>query len=270
MTHKMNGQDPAGNPIPPDQLKTLIPALQAQREALAENGASPYQLGTLDKLIGIYKANDKMHDDAADAAASHKADLAASAAGKKKQAELDVENNPTNQAAAARGAALKTTDTTQAKNALKPTNDEWRQGVSADEKKKAELSENIAYNASEVAKILTRRPDLIGAVAGRATTAQQLIGNNDPDISAIGTHIHNMAMANSGVHGFRSQEGVVSYEKQVLNNFRNGPAAVAGALKASTGSVQTFIDNARPDNYKTHSKQGGAVRGMLQQQNGGQ
>jgi hypothetical protein len=65
------------------------------------------------------------------------------------------------------------------------------------------------------------------------------------------------------VHGFRSQEGVASFEKQVLNNFRNGPQAVAGALKATTGSVQTFIDNARPDTYKTHSKNGGALRGMI-------
>jgi hypothetical protein len=53
-----------------------------------------------------------------------------------------------------------------------------------------------------------------------------MIGNNDPDISALGVHVHNLAMANSGVHGFRSQEGVESYERQLLNNFKNGPAAM--------------------------------------------
>jgi len=105
-----------------------------------------------------------------------------------------------------------------------------------------------------------KRPEILGAVAGRFTNTQQMIGNNDPDISALGVHVHNMAMANSGVHGFRSQEGVESYERQLLNNFKNGPAAMAGALRASTGSVQTFIDNARPDTYKTHTKNGGAVR----------
>jgi hypothetical protein len=139
----------------------------------------------------------------------------------------------------------------------------WLPKVSADEKKKAELAENIAFNANEVSSILLRRPDLVGTIAGRVTNIQQAMGNNDPDISAIATHIHNMAMANSGVHGFRSQEGVESWEKQVLNNFKNGPRAVAGALRASVGSVQTFIDNARPENYKTHSKQGGASRGMM-------
>jgi hypothetical protein len=111
-----------------------------------------------------------------------------------------------------------------------------------------------------------KRPDILGTVGGRFTNAEQMIGNNDPDISALGVHVHNMAMANSGVHGFRSQEGVESYERQLLNNFKNGPAAMAGALRASTGSVQTFIDNARPDTYKTHSKMGGAVRGMMEPQ----
>jgi len=33
---------------------------------------------------------------------------------------------------------------------------------------------------------------------------------------------------------------------------------VNGALDANVKSVQTFVDNARPDTYKTHSKQGGA------------
>jgi hypothetical protein len=74
-----------------------------------------------------------------------------------------------------------------------------------------------------------------------------------------------MAMANSGVHGFRSQEGVQSYENQLLNNFHNGPKAVAGALRASVGSVQTFIDNAHPRTYRTHSANGGAIRGMMNQ-----
>ncbi len=138
----------------------------------------------------------------------------------------------------------------------------WVPKVSADEKKKAELAENIASNANDVASILLKRPDIVGAVAGRFTSIEQMVGNNDPDISALATHIHNIAMANSGVHGFRSQEGVQSFENVMLNNFKNGPKAVAGALAASASSVQTFVDNARPDTYKTHSKRGGALRGM--------
>jgi hypothetical protein len=41
-------------------------------------------------------------------------------------------------------------------------------------------------------------------------------------------------------------------------------SAVGGALKASVESVQTFIDNARPETYKTHSKMGGVLKGMAQ------
>ena len=265
LTHKLNGQDPAGNPIPPDQLKTLIPAMQAQRDQLAKNGANPYQLGTLYRSIHLYQANDKMHSDAADAVASHQADLAASAAGKKKQAKLDVENNPMNQAAAARGAALKTTDTTQAKNTLKPVSDEWRPGVTTMQKNKTDLAENIAENANAISSILLRRPDIVGAIGGRVTSTDQLVSNNDPDISALGTRIHNIAMASNGIHGQKGNEATEATAKLLLNKFKNGPGAVAGALNAMTGSVQTFIDEARPDGYKTHSKQGGALRGMMTQ-----
>lgn len=275
LTNKVNGFDINGAPIKHEDLPGMLSATQTQRDTLAKNGASDSQLKTLDNMIGIYKANlngldahaAKVAGDNAQAtkagqiAAETSPDAVKGEQGKAagiKQAQLDVENSPNNQAAAARGAATKTTAELNAKN-----NGSWNNNVGADEKKKAELAENIAFNANEVAKMVMKRPDILGSVAGRFTSAQQMIGNNDPDISALGVHIHNMAMANSGVHGFRSQEGVESYERQLLNNFKNGPAAMAGALRASTGSVQTFIDNARPEGYKTHSKQGGAVRGML-------
>jgi hypothetical protein len=136
---------------------------------------------------------------------------------------------------------------------------EWKPKVGADEKKKAELGENIAENANVINGILARRPDLVGKIAGRMTNVEQLSGNNDPDISSIGVAMHNLAMANSSVHGFRSNEGVQDTEKKILNGFKNGPQAVAGALKTNVDSVQTFIDNARPEGYQTHSKQGGAL-----------
>jgi hypothetical protein len=141
----------------------------------------------------------------------------------------------------------------------------WNPGTTADEKKKAELAENIAENTNQIGQILVRRPDLLGPAAGRFTAVQQMIGNNDPDIAKLGISVHNLAMANSGVHGFRSQEGVESTEKMILNGFKNGPQSIAGALRGLTTSTQTFIDNARPDNYKTHSKQGGALKGMGKQ-----
>jgi hypothetical protein len=262
MTHKLGGFKADGSPWGHDDLPQQITALQSQRDALAKNGANPYQLATINNTIGIMQAQ-------SDALDKH----AATVKQQGKQAELDAENSPQSIAGAAKKAGAIANAELPAKQALqqnaqdvkpvKPQSTDWNPGVGADEKKKAELAENIAFNANEVAKIVMKRPDILGAVAGRYTNAEQMVGNNDPDISALGVHVHNMAMANSGVHGFRSQEGVESYERQLLNNFKNGPAAMAGALRASTGSVQTFIDNARPQTYKTHSNQGGAVKGMM-------
>jgi hypothetical protein len=268
MTNKIHGFDQKGEPIKHDDLPAYISATQTQRDAMAKSGASDAQLTTLDNILGIYKANLNALD-------THAAGVKQQSAQAQKAGEITAESTPEAiKAAADKASAVSDAElpnklkVAQAQsdikaNAAKANAGDWLPKVGADEKKKAELAENIAFNANEVAKIVMKRPDILGAVAGRYTNAQQMIGNNDPDISALGVHVHNMAMANSGVHGFRSQEGVESYERQLLNNFKNGPAAMAGALQASTGSVQTFVDNARPESYKTHSKQGGAVRGMM-------
>lgn len=139
---------------------------------------------------------------------------------------------------------------------------QWLPKVGADEKKKAELAENIAENSNQLAQVFHSRPDMFGPAAGRFTTVEQMVGNNDPDIAKVGTLIHNIAMANSGVHGFRSQEGVKETEQLLLNHFKNGVQSMSSALVGLTKSTQTFIDNARPEGYKTHSKMGGALRGM--------
>lgn len=89
-----------------------------------------------------------------------------------------------------------------------------------------------------------------------------MIGNNDPDIAALGTAIHNIGMANNGIHGMKANEGVKDFEALTLNHFKNGPQAIGGALNESAKSVQTFIDAARPDTYKTSSAQGGALKAM--------
>jgi hypothetical protein len=258
MTHKLGGYKADGSPWNHDDLPQQISSLQSQRDALTKSGANPFQVATINNTIGIMQAQ-------SDALDKHAATFEQQKAQSKKAGEIAADMSPAGRALAQSNEKLaeQKQDNAASDRPTKPTNTDWNPGVGADEKKKAELAENIAFNANEVAQIVMKRPDILGAVAGRYTNAEQMIGNNDPDISALGVHVHNMAMANSGVHGFRSQEGVESYERQLLNNFKNGPAAMAGALRASTGSVQTFIDNARPQTYKTHTKQGGAVRGML-------
>jgi len=247
-----NGMDMKGNPMHADDLQSRVDNMTEQlTKYKATPNADPNTItavqSDIDHLSNLQGITDKRDQAAIDKATTQKQEQQKFSSDLQTQQKEAVDNNK---------AANKA-------NAAQATAGDWLPKVSADEKKKAELAENIAFNANEVAKIVMKRPDILGAVAGRYTNAEQMIGNNDPDISALGVHVHNMAMANSGVHGFRSQEGVESYERQLLNNFKNGPAAMAGALQASTGSVQTFVDNARPSTYKTHSKQGGAVRGMM-------
>jgi hypothetical protein len=268
LQNRLEGHKLDGNVYNHDELPGAIADLQATRDSMAKNNAaSPDVLKQIDGSIGSMKAKLDYLD-------QHKATVLSQTSQATTAGKIAGETSPDAIAGQAKLAGAKANAEVPAKIAAQDnaagnknggagSGSIWLPKVSADEKKKAELAENIAFNANEVAKIVMNRPDILGAVAGRFTNAQQMIGNNDQDISALGVHVHNMAMANSGVHGFRSQEGVESYERQLLNNFKNGPAAMAGALRASTGSVQTFIDNARPDTYKTHSKQGGAVRGMM-------
>ncbi len=132
LTNKIHGFDISGEPLKHDDLPTYISSAQTQRDAMAKNGASDAQLKTLDNMIGIYKANlgaldshaaDVTQKDAqakaAGTIAAQTSPDAVKAEGAKaagvKQAQLDVENSPSNQAAAARGAAQKATAEEQAK-----------------------------------------------------------------------------------------------------------------------------------------------------------
>ncbi|HEX3642349.1 MAG TPA: hypothetical protein VHV10_13745 [Ktedonobacteraceae bacterium] len=96
LTNKIHGYNIDGSAPKHDDLLTMIGTAQANRDQLAKNGASPQQLQAVDNMIGIYKAN-------LDSLDKHAADVQA----KNKQAQLDVENSPDNQAAAARGAGMK-------------------------------------------------------------------------------------------------------------------------------------------------------------------
>jgi hypothetical protein len=267
MTHKLGGYKADGSPWGHDDLPGQISSLQSQRDALAKSGANPYQLQTLDNTLNIYKSN-------LDALDKH----AASVAGQKSQAteagKIAAQNSPEGRSLSQSNEKLaeQKQDNAASDRPTKPQNVDsngnpvWVPGVSADEKKKAELSENVVFNSNNIASILQRRPDLVGKLAGRVTSLDQLAGTNDPDITSLGQDMHNIAIANVGIHGMRANDAVHDVEKNILNNFKNGPQAIGGALQSTAKSVQTFIDNARPDTYKTHSKNGGAMRAMVPQQ----
>jgi hypothetical protein len=267
MTHKLGGYKADGTPWNHDDLPQQISSMQSQRDALAKNNASPYQLGTIDNTIKILQSNQKALDD-------HAASVKQQSSQAEEAGKIAAQNSPEGRDLAAYNEKLKeqSQDNAASNRPTKPQNVDangnpvWVPGVSADEKKKAELSENVVFNSNNIASILARRPDLVGKVAGRFTSLDQMAGTNDGDITALQQDMHNIAMANVGIHGMRSNDAVHDVEKNILNNFKNGPQAIGKALKSSADSVQTFIDNARPATYKTHSTNGGAMRAMVPQQ----
>ena len=97
LQNRIEGHQLNGNVYNHDDLSNAIADLQANRDSLAKSAAtSPNVLKQVDATIGSMKAKLDYLD-------THKASLLA----QNKQAEEDVTNNPTNQAAAARGAKLK-------------------------------------------------------------------------------------------------------------------------------------------------------------------
>jgi hypothetical protein len=131
--------------------------------------------------------------------------------------------------------------------------------VPADVTKRAALAANVNENADGVTEIIGRRPDIVGSMGGRYTNVQQMIGSNDPDIQALGVRIHNMALAGNGAHGVRSAKAVNQTENELFNNFKTGPKGIAGAIAATRGSVQTFLNDEK--SFQTSGNRTGTTPG---------
>jgi hypothetical protein len=155
--------------------------------------------------------------------------------------------------------AATSTANTNARIAAKAPGAPGSAKVPADVTKRAALASNVLENSDAVEDILQRRPDIVGAAGGRYTNVQQLIGSDDPDIQALGVRIHNIALASNGAHGVRSFEAVRQTEDELFSHFKAGPHAIRGALQATRGSMQTFLDDER--NFQTHGNRAGSAGG---------
>jgi hypothetical protein len=127
LTHVMGGYDVSGAPVGHDKLPDALTALQTQRDALGKKGATPYQLGTLDNLIGIYRSNLSALDD-------HAASVVQKNAAAKAQGTADVANDPDNvQGAATKAAAVAQAQSDVKANAAKANGgSDWLPKVGAD------------------------------------------------------------------------------------------------------------------------------------------
>ena len=113
-------------------------------------------------------------------------------------------------------------------------------GPSMQEYQRADLSENLNENLDQLSEIVDRRPDLFGPIAGRWTTLKEFTGSDDPDIGALGAIKDMLGRAQISAHGMRSGAQVVEAANSILNSFKNGPAAVKGAIARARNSVATF------------------------------
>lgn len=128
--------------------------------------------------------------------------------------------------------------------------------VPADVTKRAALASNVNENADAAEAVVSRNPNIVGAVGGRYSNVQQMMGSSDPDISELGVRMHNMALASNGAHGVRSQEAVQKTEDELFNNFKMGPQGIKSALGATRSSVQTFLNDEQ--NFQTSGRRTGA------------
>ncbi len=259
-----NGMDMKGEPLHADDLQSRVDNMTEQLSKYKGTpNADPNTIAAvqsdIDHLTNLQGITDQREQAAIDKATANKVS--------QQQQLTDVKTAGQKQVIDEK-AAVAPPKTSKPQNVDESGNPVWVPGVSGDEKKKAELSENVVFNANNMASILARRPDIVGKVAGRFTTLEQMAGTNDPDITSLQQDMHNIAMANVGIHGMRANDAVHDVETNILNSFKNGPRAIGGALKSSADSVQTFIDNVRPATFKTHSKNGGAIRSMVPQQQG--
>ncbi len=113
-------------------------------------------------------------------------------------------------------------------------------GTVAD-KNRSSLAHIAMNNLDQMQSTIQRRPDMLGAGAGRITSVEQMLGSNDPDIVALGSQMHNFAMANAGIHGSRSAENVKAQEDEMLNHFHNGPQGLLGGINANRQNLNSVI-----------------------------
>lgn len=281
LTNKVNGFDLSGNPIKHDDLPGMLSATQTQRETLAKNGASDAQLKTLDNMIGIYKANLNGLDAhaakvAGDNAQATKAGQIAAetspdavkgeqtkAAGIK-QAQLDVENSPNNQAAAARGAAAKSQAEEQAKGsdslvvAYHPgyANDDGTKGANVVMTKAEAQAQGLQHYKADGAKLnatvagMNDVQNKLNQLAAVTTDKEKMTAVQPEIAAAMLTHGKGLEVGAFGTHLDTSRVNESLYKEDVKSAnqaTRDYVTAMVGAHEAVTQlpRLQTFGQSSR-------------------------
>jgi hypothetical protein len=111
----------------------------------------------------------------------------------------------------------------------------------ADEKRRADLSENMNENLDQLEEIAKRRPDLFGSHgAGLITSIRGAVGTSDPDIAALKAIHEYLGLASLGAHSMRSAAQVGRAADAVMSGYRNSPQAMIHAIDIARHSIATF------------------------------
>jgi hypothetical protein len=124
----------------------------------------------------------------------------------------------------------------------------------ADEERRADLSEAMSGYADMIEDIATRRPELFGPLAGRVTQGRQMIGTNDPDVANLKFLREQVGITQMGAHSLRSAQAISPIADALVNSFHNDASTTIAAMKLAKKGVAQFIDGpVRPTVYPAGS-----------------
>ena len=120
---------------------------------------------------------------------------------------------------------------------LKPT---------ADEDRRADLSQAMSGYADMLEDIARRRPDLFGPLAGRVTQAKQFFGSDDPDVANLKFLREQLGITQMGAHSLRSAQAIAPIADALANSFHNDAATVIATAEMAKKGVAQFYTPQRP------------------------
>jgi hypothetical protein len=115
-----------------------------------------------------------------------------------------------------------------------------------DERKKKQLADSDLLNLGIIKDVITKRPDLIGALQGRISSGKWEVGSNDADLARLRVAADQYGLASIGIHSSRSYQNKEDAVHGITNNLKNGPQAILGAIDAAQQSARVFADAGKP------------------------
>lgn len=116
----------------------------------------------------------------------------------------------------------------------------------ADEDRRADLSQAMMGYADMLSDIAARRPELFGPLAGRITQGKQWLGTDDPDVANLKFLREQLGITQMGAHSLRSAQAISPIADALVNSFHNDAATVIKTAAMAKKGVGQFLNPIRP------------------------